>query len=184
MTDTEIVTLFFSRQEQAILCAQQQYGSYCRSLIRRILGCREDTEECMNDLWLKAWASIPPNEPKDLKLYLAKIGRNLACSRLREQTADKRSAQAIVLLEELEECLPGGHSAEEEVYGLELRQTINTFLQELPRRECDMFIRRYFYAEAIGDIAGRYGLRENSVCVTLHRTRAKLRDYLKQEGYQ
>lgn len=184
MTDAQIVALFFKRSEQAIQHAQRQYGGYCRSLIRRILGSQEDTEECMNDLWLKAWGSIPPNEPRDLKLYLARIGRNLACSRLREQAAQKRSAQTVALLEELEECLPGSHSAEEEVYGLELRQAINTFLRGLPRRECDMFIRRYFYAETIGDIAGRCGLRENSVCVTLHRTRNKLRDYLKQEGYQ
>lgn len=185
MTDAEIVALYHSRSEQAIAHSKTQYGAYCRSLILRILGNLEDTDECMNDLWLRAWESIPPNRPRNLKLYFAKIGRNLACNRLRDRSAQKRGGECTdAVLEELAQCLPPGPSAEEQVAARELGDAISRFLRGLPRREGDVFIRRYFHAEPLEDIARRYGMRVNTLSVMLHRTRSKLRRFLEQEGYQ
>ena len=107
MTDEEIISLYFDRSEEAIAATQRKYDGYCRSLIGRILGSPRDTEEIVSDLWLKAWLSIPPNRPSDLKLYLAKIGRNLALNRLREGRAAKRGEGADAVLEELSEVLGG-----------------------------------------------------------------------------
>ena len=90
MTDEEIITAYFRRDEAAIRLSQSRYGGYCRSLIARILGSPEDVEEALSDLWLRAWESIPPNRPNNLKLYLGRIGRNLACNRLRDGRAAKR----------------------------------------------------------------------------------------------
>ena len=94
MTDEEIISLYFDRSEEAIAATQRKYDGYCRTLIGRILGSPRDTEEIVSDLWLKAWLSIPPNRPGDLKLYLAKIGRNLALNRLREGRAARRGEGA------------------------------------------------------------------------------------------
>ena len=85
-------------------------------------------------------------------------------------------------LEELGEVL-GGNSTEEAVDANELRKAINRFLRRLPERDCDIFVRRCFYAESPQEIASRYGLRPNTVTVSLHRTRRKLREYLIKEGY-
>ena len=65
----------------------------------------------------------------------------------------------------------------------ELSKAVNAFLRKLPRRDCDIFVRRCFYAESAAEIADRCGLRQNTVNVSLHRTRAKLRSYLTKEGY-
>lgn len=183
MTDEEIIDRYFDRNESAIRLSQGRYGAYCRSLIGRILGSPEDVEECLSDLWLRAWESIPPNRPGNLKLYLAKIGRNLACNRLRKQRAVKRGDGMDAVLEELSECIPGGVSAEDSVRAKELTSAVNRFLRTLPERECNVFVRRCFWAESLDEIAKRYGMRKNTVSVTLHRTRAKLRDYLIKEGY-
>ena len=182
MTDEEIIALYFDRSEEAIAATQRKYDGYCRSLIGRILGSPRDTEEIVSDLWLKAWLSIPPNRPGDLRLYLAKIGRNLALNRLREGRAAKRGDGADAVLEELSEVL-GGSTTEELVEAKELRGAVNAFLRRLPRRDCDIFVRRCFYLEAPDEIAGRYGLRTNTITVSLHRTRKKLREYLVKEGY-
>jgi RNA polymerase sigma-70 factor (ECF subfamily) len=139
-------------------------------------------EEILSDIWLKTWQSIPPGKPENLKLYLAKIGRNLALNRLRDTRAARRGDGADAVLEELCEVL-GGNSTEELVDGKELTRAINAFLRGLPRRECDIFVRRCFYAESAAEIGARYGLRPNTVTVSLHRTRKKLRDYLTREGY-
>lgn len=182
MTDEEIIALYFDRSEEAIAATQGKYDGYCRSIIGRILGSPRDVEETVSDTWLKAWLSIPPNRPRDLKLYLAKIGRNLALNRLREGRAARRGEGADAVLEELQEVL-GGNSTEELVDAKELQKAVNRFLRHLPERECSIFVRRCFYAESAEDIAARYALRTNTVTVSLHRTRKKLREYLIKEGY-
>ena len=182
MTDEEIIALYFDRSEEAIAATQRKYDGYCRTLVGRILGSSRDVEETISDTWLQAWLSIPPNRPDNLKLYLARIGRNLALNRLRDGRAARRGEGADAVLEELSEVL-GGSTTEEIVDARELQQAVNRFLHRLPRRDCDIFVRRCFYAEAAGEIASRYGLRPNTVTVSLHRTRKKLREYLIKEGY-
>lgn len=182
MTDEEIISLYFDRSEEAIDATQRKYDGYCRSILARLLGSPRDVEEILSDIWLKAWLSIPPNRPDDLKLYLAKIGRNLALNQLRERRAVRRGGGADAVLEELGEVL-GGSSAEEAVDAIELQQAVNRFLRTLPRRDCDIFVRRCFYAEPAEEIAARYALRPGTVNVSLHRTRKKLREYLTKEGY-
>lgn len=182
MTDEQIVSLYFARDEGAIRESQQAHGAYCRALICRMLGSRLDVEETLNDMWLRVWESIPPNRPKNLRLYIAKIGRNLACNRLREGRAAKRGEGADAVLDELAEVL-GGLSTEELLDAKELQRVVNDFLSRLPVRECDIFVRRCFYAESAAEIAKRYAMRTNTVTVTLHRTRGKLRKYLLEEGY-
>lgn len=182
MTDEEIISLYFSRSEEAIAATQRKYDSYCRTVIARILGSPRDVEETLSDTWLRAWLSIPPNRPEDLKLYLGRIGRNLALNRLRDAWAVRRGNGADAVLEELREVL-GGNSTEEIVDAKELSRAVNDFLRRLPRRDCDIFVRRCFYAESAEEIAARYALRPNTVTVSLHRTRKKLREYLLKEGY-
>ena len=182
MTDEEIISLYFDRSEEAIAATQRKYDGYCRAIVGRILGSARDAEEIISDTWLKAWLSIPPNRPKDLKLYLAKIGRNLALNRLRDGRSSKRGEAADAVLEELREVL-GENTTEETVDAKELQTAVNRFLRQLPERECNVFIRRCFYAESAEEIAVRYGLRPNTVTVSLHRTRKKLREYLIKEGY-
>ena len=175
MTDEEIISLYFARSEEAIAATQRKYDSYCRRLIGRILGSPRATEEIVSALWLRARLSIPPTRPGDLKLYLAKIGRNLAQPRLREGRAARRGEGAAAVLEELSEVL-GGSTTEELVDAKELQGAVNAFLGRLPRRACDIFVRRCFYLETPDEIAGRYSLRTNTVTVSLHRTRKKLRE--------
>lgn len=182
MTDEEIVSLYLARSEEAIDATQRHYDGYCRSIIGRILGNPRDQEETLSDVWLHAWMSIPPNRAEKLSLYLARIARNLAFNRLRDGRAAKRGEGADAVLDELSEVL-GDSSLEAELDAKELQRTVDRFLHTLPRRECDIFVRRCFYAESAAEIAKRYSLRPNTVTVSLHRTRKKLREYLTKEGY-
>ena len=182
MTDEEIISLYFDRSEEAIAATQRKFDGYCRSILSRLLGSSRDVEEILSDTWLQTWLSIPPNRPENLKLYLAKIGRNLALNRLRERRAVRRGEGVDAVLEELSEVL-GGSSTEEIVDARELQKAVNTFLRGRPRRDGDIFVRRCFYAESADEIATRYSMRPNTVTVSLHRTRKKLREYLIKEGY-
>ena len=63
MEDSEIIGLYHSRSEDALSETAQKYGGYCRSIAWNILGNVLDTEETLNDTWLAAWNSIPPQKP-------------------------------------------------------------------------------------------------------------------------
>ena len=184
MEDQEILDLFFARDELAITETDRKYGAYCYSVANRILCSKEDSEETVSDTYLRAWNAIPPQRPAFFKLFLAKIARNLAFTRWRKQTAAKRGGgETELVLEELAGCIPGPERIDDQLNAWELAKTIRSFLDTLPKREQDIFLQRYFYAEDADTIAHCYGTKRANVNLILSRTRAKLKTYLMQEGY-
>lgn len=184
MDDRMILALYNRRDEQAIAETSRKYGEYCFTVANRILADEQDSEECINDTWLRAWNAIPPATPHCLRLFLAKITRNLAFDRYKAANRQKRGGgELTVALEELGECLPDGCAVETQAEEKELMQSVNRFLRSLSERDCNLFVRRYFYAESVQEIALRFGLKEGNVQKILSRTRVKLREYLESEGY-
>ena len=184
MEDRQITELFWQRNTDAISEASRKYGAYCRAIADGILHSPEDAEECVNDTLLRAWNAIPPQRPAVLRLFLARITRNLALDRFEARTAEKRGGgQMALVLEELSECLPGRTDVERDCEVRELEERIRRFTRALPEREGNVFVRRYFFMEPVSEIAVRYGMSENHVMVSLSRTRKKLKSRLKKEGF-
>jgi RNA polymerase sigma factor, sigma-70 family len=184
MRDEEILALFDRRDEQAIVAVQAQYGAYCRKIASGLLPDPLDCEECLNDVWHRAWQTLPHQRPQQLKAWLAAVTRNTARSRWETQTAEKRGGgEAALVFEELSECVAGAGSPEEAVLAEDLAAEVNRFLRRLPVRDRDLFLRRYYFAESTEEIAARYKLREANVYVRLSRIRNKLRQHLMKEGY-
>lgn len=183
MEDAEILNLYWARDERALTETQGKYGNYCYSIVQRILHDSGDADECLNDTWFRAWNAIPPKRPEKLHLFLGAVARNIALDRLREKNRLKRGGGEITTaLEELEDCIPDVHSTESEADAAELKRLLNVFLRALPERECNVFLRRYWYVETYEEIAARYGMKLNTVKTSLFRTRRKLKGYLKEEG--
>lgn len=181
MNDNDIVELYLMRKETAIAETEGKYGIYCKTIAKNILGSEEDSEECVSDTWLKAWNSIPPAKPLRLGLFLGRITRNLAIDRYRAKSAGKRGHNETALcLEELEECVGGGDSIADTVA---LKDSVNRFLNRLKPREREIFMLRYMYMFSISRIGARLGIKEGTVKMSLSRSRIKLRDFLKKEGY-
>ena len=184
MEDKAILELYFARDELAIAETNRKYGSYCFYVANQILGSREDSEETVSDTLWQTWRSIPPHRPDYLKLFLAKITRNLAFTRWRKGSAAKRGGgDTKLVLEELSDCIPGREKVDDRLNLQELAKTIRSFLDTLPERDANIFLRRYFFVEDAETIAARYGMKRATVNVILSRTRSKLKTYLKQEGY-
>ena len=183
MKDREIVRLFLRRDEAAIEQVQQAYELYCRSIVSRILRDETDVSECVNDVWLAAWNSIPPNRPPELSPFLAAICRRIAISKLRANCRSKRGGgQAETAFEELAECMASPHNVEREIEQKELNLALNWFLSQLGREERDIFVSRYFFAASVAEIAEKFSFSQSKVKTALYRTRKKLRDYLIKEG--
>lgn len=182
MEDEQIVDLYFQRSEDAIRQTEAAHGHKLYTLSYRILKNKEDAEESVSDTYLKAWESIPPTRPTYFYAYLAKICRFICFGKLDWQNAAKRRAEMVELTAEMELCIPD-LSRERQMESRELGALINQFLGTLNEESRKIFMRRYWYADSIAEIAQRFGLGESKVKTRLFRARNELRSFLEKEGY-
>ena len=183
MQDREIIELYNKRSQSAIRETADKYGTYLFTIAVNILHDAEDAAEVISDTYFRAWKSIPPAKPRELRFFLSRITRNLAIDRLRRDTAKRRSAQTVELLEEFEECLPDGeNSVEDAVTAKELGGMLNAFLAALGTDDCGILLSRFYYMRTIDDIAAEYGLTARQIRYRLTRLRHELKEFLETRG--
>lgn len=184
LEDHKIIELFFARAEQAIAELSAKYGTICVRIARNILKNELDAEECVNDTYLAAWNTIPPQKPDPLRAYIFRIVRNIAIAKYHANTSQKRNSYYDVALEELEDCLAASVTVEQEISVNELSGQIDCFLGTLDKESRVMFVRRYWYSDSISELAERFQISNNNVSVRLSRIRNRLKKYLKKEGVE
>ena len=113
--DERIIEMLFERSEQGIRELDIKYGKICRDLSYRIVGSRQDAEECVNDAYLGAWNAIPPERPDPLLTYILKIVRNISLKVYRRNGAAKRSSRYTLALDEIEACIADSKTVEAEL---------------------------------------------------------------------
>ena len=184
MEDFKIIELFFLRSENAISETERKYGRYLSKIAYNILFDLEDSKECVNDTYMKAWNSIPPQQPEILSTFLGKITRHLAIDLFRKKHAEKRKNSEYALsLSELDECIPDNFSPEKESEQKELSESINRFLASLSKENRDIFVCRYFYSDSIKEIASFFKSSESKIKSSLFRSRKALKEHLEKEGF-
>ena len=184
MEDEKIIELYFSRSENALFETEKKFEKYLLKIAYNILFDSEDSKECVNDTYLKAWDIIPPQKPKKLSLFLGKITRRLAIDIFRKKHAEKRgNSEYSLSLCELDECIPDGFSTEKEFEKNELSKSINRFLETLSEENRKIFICRYFYSDSIKEIASFFGTSESRIKSSLFRSRKALKTHLEKEGF-
>lgn len=184
MDDGSIVQLYWDRDEAAIAQTQKKYGQYLMKIAVNILSDREDSQEGVNDTYLAAWESIPPQRPNVLSTYLGKLTRRICIDLFRKKTSQKRGGGEYALsLEELEDCVGSPESPEKTLEAKLLAQTIADYLQTQSREVRNVFISRYYYMDPVKDIAGYCRISESKVKILLYRARQGLRAHLEKEGF-
>ena len=184
MDDNRIVELYWQRDEAALTATEERYGARLLAVARRILADPQESEEAVNDTYLKAWNSIPPNRPASLGAFLVRITRGLSVDRYRRRAAAKRAASPYTLsLEELAECVSAGNTTEQAVDLTLLAASISDFLRQQTPTARQAFVCRYFFADSLREIAARQNVTVSQVKSMLHRTRQSLRTYLQKEGF-
>ncbi len=185
MDDNGIIQLYWDRNDQAIRATSEKYGHYCKTIAKNILNNEEDAEECVNDTYLNAWNSMPSHWPEQLVTFLGKITRNLSFNKYKHDHAEKRGGGEITLvLDELTDCVSDVDNVEQMFDRQELVITINSFVRSLSSEKRNIFVRRYWYADSISDIASDYGMLQGTVSKTLERTRKQLKAYLTERGFE
>jgi len=182
MEDSRIIELYWARSEEAITASSEKYGGHCYAIAQRILGQSEDSRECVNDTWLRAWNSIPPCRPDSLKAFLGTITRRLALDRRRCDRAEKRGGGEVTLaLEELRDCVASPACVEREAEEGELAELLDRFLASLNKEARIIFLQRYWYLMPIREISLQNSMSESKITSMLHRIRKELRSCLEQE---
>ncbi len=184
MEDSMIIEMYHNRNEAAIEETDKKYGSYCFAVANNILNSKEDSDECVNDTWLRAWNAIPPKKPDRLRIFLARITRNLSFDKYKQKHTAKRSGEMMYILDELSECISGGNTTDDEVDMKLLSESINNFLKSSSERDRMIFLKRYFYAVPVSEIAEKMNITANNVSAILSRMRVRLREHLTKEGFE
>lgn len=185
MEDNEIIRLYWDRNEQAVKETSEKYGRYCKTIARNILLSEEDADECLDDTYLKAWNSMPPQRPAHLAAFLGRITRNLSFNRYKRQRAGKRGGGELpLILDELADCVSDVDDVEEMIHRQELIKAVDSFVGGLSERRRRLFVRRYWYADSVAEIAKDAGMLEGTVSKALERTRKQLRAYLTERGFE
>lgn len=183
MTDEQMISLLYLRDERALEELKSTYGELATSIAQRITGMMDSAEECVQDGLLDVWNSIPPQCPESLKYYFIRLVRNRALDSRRRQHRMKRGGGELSsALEELEHDIPSGSCVEDEISEKLLAERINVFLKKLPQRDRDVFLRRYYFMEPSASIASAMGLKRSNVNVILFRVRKQLKEFLIKEG--
>ena len=181
--DEEIIALLHQRDEQVLDLIHKQYGTLCFQIAYRITGNREDAEECVNDMLMSVWNSIPPNRPAHLPAYCAALARNSALQKYEKSHRQKRGgSHSTEVIEELADILPSSESVEQRVEQNELSAALSAWVQTLSVESRRLFIQRYYMSESLQIIAARSNLTEEAVKSRLKRIRKKLKEYLIKEG--
>ena len=184
MQDTQIIELYWNRDESAITESDKYYGAYCRKIAMNILNNHEDAEECVSDTWFRTWENIPPQRPNILAAFFGRIIRNLSISRYRAGHAKKRYDGITILLSELDDCVPSKDSTAQAMEEKLLTETIDNWLALLPKDDRVLFLRRYWFGEAVNALAKECGITQNQMAQRMLRLRKDLKLTLEKEGIQ
>ncbi len=183
MEDEKIIELYWQRDEEALRQTNQKYGSFCYYVAHNILKDDEDSKECVNDTWFKTWTVIPPKRPEYFQAFLGKITRNLSLDRYRKNHASKRGGGSMdVIYEELKECIADRTCEEARTDTIVITDALGKFLKEISKDARIIFVRRYWYADSVAQIAERFGMSESKVKSSLMRSRNRLKAFLEKEG--
>ncbi len=180
MEDRQIIELYWNRDQQAVVESDSKYGAFCGVMARNILGSVQDAEECVNDTWHRAWDTIPPHRPGSLRAYFGRIVRNLSIDRWRRNRAQKRGEGMELMLSELEDCLPGGNTPQQELENREITRTLEAWLKTLTGEERAIFLRRYWYGTGVTELAAQWGCTPNRMSQRLFKLRKELKVYLQE----
>lgn len=182
MEDEAIIQLYWDRSEEAVVQTEHKYGKLLMRISKNILRDGRDAEEAVWDTYSHLWNSIPPERPKKLLAYAARLSRNAALDILRKKHSQKRDERGDVLFSELDACLPSAEDPSTRLEEQELVLLINTYLLSIDKLSRVLFVRRYFGMDELDELASDFGMTKNAVNVRLYRVRQGLREHLQKEG--
>ncbi len=176
--DETIIQLIIEHDEKGLKMAIDKYNSLCFSVAFNILKNSDDTEECLNDVWLILWNHSAEINPDHLKAFLIKTTRNQAIDHYRKNRSLKRSGNSTdYIFDQLDKIIPSDLPSMSSYYLL--IDEINSFLKEEDYQSQYVFIHRYIYFDDIKTISKDLGINYFRTYYLLKNITIKMRKHLK-----
>ncbi len=177
--EEKLIKEYFLKDELIVNNIIDDYYNYILTIIRNFHNIGpEDTEEIISDVFFIVWKNRN-NLDKNSKLspYIAGITRRIIFRRYKENKLD------FLENEDLEKNFINDTDLEKSLEEKEMNDCIINNLKSLGETEYKVFTKFYFEDKKIKDIAKECGISTNNAKVTLHRTRKKVREFLKIGGF-
>ena len=174
MDHTQLIRAMQERQKEALPQFQTAFAPLVKYILAPILPDERDREECLSDVFLRAWDAIPNYDPTKgtITAWLGAIARNAALNRRRGVERRREDGPP-------DETIPAVQDGPEEAaLKAETVRALWREVDELPRRDRDLFLRKYYYYQSTAQIAAEMGLSERAVEGKLYRIRKRLQDKL------
>ena len=166
LTEEQALRQIKRGSQEALAWFIDRYGAYVSAIIRGILGAaltESDVEETASDVFfsLRSGAARP---------WLSAVARNAARDRLRRAVPEQPLPEDAVLVDD--------RTPETALTDKERTARVRLALLSLEPADREVFLRRYYYCQKLGDISREMGLNESTVKSKLRRGREKLRCFL------
>ena len=183
LDDSEIIDLYWQRDEKAIDETDFKYRKYLFTIAYNILYSNEDSEECLDDTYVGAWNTIPPERPSYLKAYLTTIIRRVSINKYNEKNRNKRVPSNMT--ESLDDIgdIMGENTLINEIQSEQLGKAISDYLRTLSKRQRYIFMSRYYVADSIDKIASELNVSKSTVNKEIALIKSGLKAALEREGY-
>lgn len=170
--DATLLTGLRQGDEAGLAAFMDAYGGYIHAILHRVAGgvaSREDLEDAAAECVVSIWKNAEAIRPDGLKAYVAAAARNRAID-LRTRRA--RDGHFLPLTEDI---LDAGMAVDDALIQAAARSTVQAALLAFGEPDRTIFIRRYYYGDAVRDIATALSLGERAVEGRLYRGRARLK---------
>jgi RNA polymerase sigma-70 factor (ECF subfamily) len=178
MTDREIIELFHSgKREQAFQEIVSMYSERLYGHIRRFTCSHEDTDDLLQDIYVKIWAALPSfREEARLFTWLWKIATNETLNHLRKQ-----KIRSMFSLEDYTEKLASRIDDDPSFNGDELQRELHKAIQRLPEKQRLVFNMRYFDELKYEEISEILGTSVGALKASYHHAYTKIKEELQKK---
>lgn len=179
MREEIILQKIYAGDPAGLEALMDRYLPYVSAVVWNILRNSmppEDGEEVVSDVFLAAWRQPSALRPGSVKSWLGAVARNKARNRLRQM-------DRTLPLEEDALEVPGPDDPPGEYERKLERKLVRQAVDALPGPDREIFLRHYYYAQTVEEVARCMGLNQSTVKTKLRRGRMKLKDTLTREGF-
>lgn len=175
MTDKEIIDLYLSgKQESAFNQIVNTYTERLYWHIRRFLCSHEDTNDLLQDIFIKVWAALPSFR-RDAQLYtwVYRIATNEVLNHLRRQ-----KIRAMISLDSATGILAKKIDEDPYFNGDKMQRELHKAMLKLPEKQRIVFSLRYFDEMKYEDMSQITGTSTGALKATYHIAYNKIRKEL------
>lgn len=187
MHDKKLITLIEEKNEECISLIADKYEKLLYHIAYGILGGRaEDIEECINDTYLKFWNNIDKYdlEKASVKTYLKVILRNTAINRLRDIGRKEENMSYEDLTDIAATYADESQNVENKLINREKVILLNEIIGEMPKKDKEISIRRFFYLQSSKEIARAMMMTVSAVDCKVSRIKSKIKIKFEENGYE